>query len=135
MIYTLILAIVIYDLRITGSIYDVVIILTLLACASISIGLFISSKVKTMQQALVIVPLIVIPSFLISHSFFRPDIMAGFMNYVAYITPMTFSNHALNAIMIKGFSLGDVMIDIYAMLAFTIIPLILFIWSYKRIKY
>ena len=135
MIYTLFLAIVLYDLRISGSIYAVIFILSLLACASISIGLLISSKVKTMQQALVFVPLIVIPSFLISHAFFPPDIMTSYMNYVAYITPMTFSNHALNAIMVKGFSLGEVMPDIYALLGFTIIPLILFIWSFKRIKY
>ena len=135
MIYTLLLAIMLYDLRITGSIYAVIFILSLLACASISIGLLISSRVKTMQQALVLVPLIVIPSFLISHAFFPPDIMTNSMNLIAYITPMTFSNHALNAIMIKGFTLSEVMPDIYALLGFTLIPLILFIWSFKKIRY
>ncbi|MBU4070220.1 MAG: ABC transporter permease [Nanoarchaeota archaeon] len=135
MIYTLFLAIFLYSLRITGSVYDVIIVLFLLSCSAISIGLFISSKVKSMQQALVVVPLIVIPSFLISHSFFPPDIMPDFMNHVSKITPMTFSNHALNSIMIKGFALSDIMVDIYALLAFTIVPIILFIWSYKRIKY
>src|SRR3989338_7690257 len=124
-----------YDLRISGNVFDVIFILSLLSFSSISLGLFISSKVKTMQQALVIVPVIVIPSFLISHAFFPPDIMAEFMNYVAYATPMTFSNHALNAVIVKGFSLKDVLIDIYALTAFTIVPLILFIWSYKKIKY
>jgi len=135
MLYTLFLAIVIYDLRISGSIWNVIIILSLLACASISMGLFISSKVKSMQQALVIIPLIVIPSFLISHAFFPPDIMAGFMNYVSYITPMTFSNHALNAIMVKGFGLSDVLRDISVLLAYTFVPLFLFIWNYRRIRY
>ncbi len=135
MAYTLLLAILIYDLRITGSIYSVVFILFLLACSAISLGLLISSKVKTMQQALVVVPLVVIPSFLISHSFFPPDIMADFMNYVAYITPMTFSNHALNAIMIKGAGLTDVIGDIIALIGFIVIPLFLFIWSYRNIKY
>jgi len=135
MIYTLILAIWLYDLRIEGSIYSVIFILFLLTCASISIGLWISSKIKSMQQALVIVPLIVIPSFLISHAFFPADIMPDFMNYIAYITPMTFSNHALNAIMIKGFSLNQVMPDILALLGFLFIPLILFIQSFKKIKY
>lgn len=135
MIYTLSLSILLYDIRITGSIFAVIFILTLLACASISIGLFISSRVRTMQQALVIVPLIVIPSFMISHSFFPPDIMAPFMNYVAYVTPMTFSNHALNGIMIKGFSLMEVSKDIYFLLAYTLIPLLLFIISFKRIRY
>ncbi len=135
MIYTLLLAIFLYDLRITGSVYSVVFILGLLACCSISLGLFISSKVKTMQQALVIVPIIVIPSFLISNAFFPPDIMENFMNYISYMTPMTYSNHALNAIMIKGFGLKDVTRDILALLAFTIVPLILFIISYRRLRY
>ncbi len=135
MLYTLFLSIAIYDVRISGSIYDIILVLSLLACSSISLGLFISSKVKTMQQAFMIIPIVVIPSFLISHAFFPPEVMAGFMNYVAYITPMTFSNHALNAIMIKGFSLSKIMTDIYVLIGFTLIPLILFIWSYRKIKY
>ena len=135
MIYTLILSILLYDLRITGSVFSVLFILFLLACSSIALGLFISSKVRTMQQALIVVPLIVIPSFMISHAFFPPDIMAGFMNYVAYATPMTFSNHALNAIMVKGFSVFDVWVDVLALVAYTIVPLGLFIWGYKRVRY
>ena len=135
MIYTLFLAVVLYGLRISGSAFNVIIILSLLACCSISIGLFISSKVKTMQQAMIIVPIIVIPSFLISNAFFPPDIMAPFMNYVSYITPMTFSNHALNGIMVKGFGIQDILIDILALIGFTLVPLILFIMSYRKLKY
>ncbi|MFH1521935.1 MAG: ABC transporter permease, partial [archaeon] len=135
MMYTLTLAIVLYNLRITGSIYEVVAILTLLACASIAIGLFISSKVSTMQQALIIVPVLVIPSFLISNSFFPPDIMPAFMDYISMITPMTFSNHALNNVMIKGFSLSFVWVDLLVLFMFMLVPLVLFIWSYRRIKY
>lgn len=135
MIYTLFLAIFLYDLRITGSIYATIVILFLLSCAAISIGLFISSRIKSMQQALVMIPLIIIPSFLISNSFFPPEVMPDVMSYVSKITPMTFSNHALNSIMIKGFPLKDVLLDVYVLIAFTLIPLILFIWSYKRIKY
>ena len=135
MIYTLFLAIIIYDLRITGNIYHVIVVLTLLACASISVGLFISSKVKTMQQTLILIPLIIIPSFLISHAFFPPDIMADFMNKVAYVTPMTFSNHALNAIMIKGHSLNQLTLDLSILAIFTLVPLVFFIRSYKRMKY
>ena len=135
MMYTLVLAIVLYDLKITGSIYDVVLILTLLACASIAIGLFVSSRVSTMQQALVITPVLVIPSFLISNSFFPPDVMPVFMDYLSKITPMTFSNHALNNVMIKGFSLSFVWFDLLALFLFMLIPLGLFIWSYRRIRY
>ena len=137
MIYTLGIAILLYHLRISGSLIDVTLVLGLLACCSISIGLYISSRVKSMQQALIIIPLIVIPSFLISNSFFPPDIMANFMTYVSKITPMTYSNHALNAIMVKGYSITDpsIFIDIVALLAFTFVPLILFIRSYRRLKY
>ncbi len=135
MMYTLFLAIFLYDLRITGSIYATIVILFLLSCAAISIGLFISSRIKSMQQALVMIPLIIIPSFLISNSFFPPEVMPDFMLYVSKITPMTFSNHALNSIMIKGFSLHEILPDIYVLIAFTLIPLILFIWSYRRMKY
>ncbi|MFA5856225.1 MAG: ABC transporter permease [Candidatus Pacearchaeota archaeon] len=135
MAYTLLLAIFLYDLRITGHFYEVIIILTLLACSAIAIGLFISSKVKTTQQALGIFPLIVIPSFLISNSFFPEDIMAEYMTYISYITPMTFSNHALNAIMIKGYTLSQIWPDILILCGFIIVPLTFFIISFKRLKY
>lgn len=135
MIYTLGLAVFIYNLRIDGSIFAVIVILSLLVCSAIAIGLLVSSKVKTMQQGLVIVPLLVIPFFLISQAFFPKDLFPEYMNYVSYLSPMTFSNHALRIIMIKGFSIREVMPDIYALICFIVIPLVLFVWSYRRIKY
>lgn len=135
MLYTLFLAIILYNLRIEGSIINVVIILFLLSCAATSIGLFISSIIKTMQQGLIVVPLVVIPSFLISNSFFPPDIMPDFMNYVSLITPMTYSNNALRNIMTKGLDLTSSLSEIFILFLFILIPLILFIINYKRIKY
>ena len=133
--YTLLLSVFWYDLRISGSLTDALIVLFLLTCSAVAIGLLLSSVVKTLQQGLLIVPLIVIPAFLLSQTFFPGDIMPELMNKLSYMSPLTFSTHALREIMIKGNPLNYQSIDIIALGAFTLVSLILFIISYRRIKY
>lgn len=137
LVYTILLAVFLYHLRIDGSIMNVVFILFLLNCSAISLGLLISSKIKTMQQGLIIIPLLIIPSFLLSQTFFPKDMLPNFMVYISYISPMTFSTHALREVMIKGLPLlsNSIIPDLIALGLFVIIPLVLFVWSYRRIKY
>ncbi len=134
-IYTLLLAIIIYDVRISGSFFDTIAILFLVACSAISLGLFISSKIKTIQQGLLAIPMIIVPFFLVSRTFFPGDFLPVYMKYVSYLSPLTFSTHALREIMLKGTALVNVLGDIAVLLLYIFIPLILFIISYRRIKY
>jgi len=135
MIFTLFLAVAFYNMRINGSFFATFTILFLVACSAISFGLFISSRIKTIQQGLLVIPMVIVPFFLVSRTFYPGDFLPVYMKYVSYLSPLTFSTHALREVMLKGVALTSVLSDIAVLLLFIFIPLILFIISYRKIKY
>ena len=121
-IYVLALTIFFFDVQIVGNIVSVVFVLLLLMAASLGLGLLMSSIVKTMKQAVMLIPLVVIPSIIISQTFAPIEVMPQFMHYIAYLSPMFYSNVALREIMIKGTSvlgvIGPILIlAVYALIA------------------
>jgi len=133
-IYVLFIAILFFNIQIVGSIGSVFIILLLLMACAIGLGLLISTVVKTMRQASLLLPLIVISLLLISQTFSPVEVMPLFMRYVGYISPMFYSNTALRAIMIKGVSLGGVKLQVFILAGYALLTLILgILFSKKRI--
>lgn len=88
-----------------------------------------------MRQAVMLVPLVVIPSVLISQTFSPIEVMPQFMQYVAYLSPMFYSNVALREIMIKGTSIDGVIGAILVLALYAVVTLIIGIAiSKKRIQ-
>lgn len=131
-IYVLLLAIILFNVSIVGNIFSAFIVLILLMAASIGLGLLVSSVVKSMRQAIMLVPLVIIPAVLISQTFSPIEVMPKFMQYVSYISPMLYSNVALREIMIKGTNLIGVMSEIIILSLYALVTLILGIILYKK---
>jgi len=133
--YVISISIVIFNVQIAGKITDLMIVLFLLIAASLGLGLLVSAVVKTMRQAVMLIPLVVIPSILISQTFSPIEVMPKLMQQVAYLSPMFYSNVALREIMIKGTSLAGVMtqIIILGVYAFTALLLGILV-SKKRVE-
>jgi ABC-2 type transport system permease protein len=134
-LYALLLAVFLFDVRIAGSLLNVFLILFLLILASSGIGLLLSSIVKTLRQCIMLLPLVVLPAILISQTFAPVEVMPEFMQHVAKLSPMLYSNIALRAIMIKGAGLVEVAPQITALAIYAVVTLSIGIAiSKKRIK-
>ena len=134
-IYVLLLAIFWFDVQIAGSLINVILVLSLLMASSIGLGLLISLIVKTMRQAVMVVPLIIVPSILISQIFSPIEIMPKFMQNLAYASPMFYSNTALREVMIKGTHLSGIINEITILGIYALIALLLGVLiSKKRIE-
>jgi ABC-type multidrug transport system permease subunit/predicted nucleic acid-binding Zn-ribbon protein len=134
-IYVLFIALFLFNVQIAGSLLDVIFVLLLLIAASIGLGLLISSLVKSMRQAVMLVPLVIIPSVLISQTFSPIEVMPAFMQKVAYLSPMFYSNVALREIMIKGSSISAVAEPVLILAFYALITLLLGVFvSKKRIE-
>jgi len=134
-IYVLLLAIFWFDVQIAGSLINVILVLSLLMASSIGLGLLISLIVKTMRQAVMVVPLIIVPSILISQLFSPIEIMPKFMQNLAYASPMFYSNTALREVMIKGTHLSGIINEITILGIYALIALLLGVLiSKKRIE-
>ena len=131
-IYVLLLAIFIFNVEISGNILNVMLVLLLLMASSIGLGLLISSIVRNMRQAVMLVPLVIIPSVLISQTFSPIEVMPKFMQYVAYLSPMFYSNVALREIMIKGSNLSNILNPIIILGCYAIFTLLLGIVLFKK---
>ena len=134
-VYVLLLSIFLFKVQIAGNILDAFIVLILLMAASIGLGLLVSSIVKTMRQAIMLVPLLIIPAVLISQTFSPIEVMPKFMQYVAYVSPMLYSNVALREIMIKGIGIEGVLTEVIVLGIYAIVTVLIGIWiSKKRIE-
>jgi ABC-2 type transport system permease protein len=131
-VYVLLLATEIFGAMSKGSILAAFLIELLLIMPSLGIGLMVSTIIKTERQALAALPLITIPAILISQTFAPIEVMPQFIRPLAYLSPMTYSNVALRAIMIKGESLLTVWPQITVLLLYGLIALAIGIKLYKK---
>ena len=100
-------------MNVAGNVFDAFILLVLLMAASIGLGLMVSAVVKTMRQAIIVIPMVIIPAVLISQTFSQIEVMPKFMQYFSYISPMLYSNIALREIMIKGTPFTRVLTQVF----------------------
>jgi ABC transporter DrrB family efflux protein len=131
-VYFLFLAIIVFQVDIAGSLIDSFTILFLLMSSSIGLGLLISSVVKSTSQAVMIIPLLIIPSILISNVFSPVELMPSYMKVIAQITPLYHANTALREIMIKGAALSEVSLYVYILIAYSLITLLLGVLVFKK---
>lgn len=139
-VYFVLLSVYVFHVQIVGdniifSMAKVLVVLLLLMGASIGLGLLISVMVKTMKQAVMVIPLIILPAILISNVFAPVEVMPKYMLYLAYLSPLYHSNTALKEIIIKGVSLNAVSNSLIVLSVFTVVSLGFgIILSKKRIK-
>jgi len=134
-IYFILLATLLFKVKIMGSVITTGLILLLLMTASVGLGLLISSGVRSMKQAVMITPMVIIPSIMVSQIFSPVEVMPLFMQKVANITPLYHANIALHDVMIKGADIYQVKMQIFALLVHAIASLTLGILiSKNRIK-
>jgi ABC-2 type transport system permease protein len=114
------IAVVLFGLRIQGSIWLITLFLLVFTLASVSVGtlssVFARNQIQAMQQ---IIPFIYVSIFL-SGVFYPLESMPAYLRPVAYFIPMTYMNHALRGLITKGMALSGVLQDFFALLAYAL---------------
>ena len=124
-IIVILYAVYIIGITLNGGIINAGLLLMLIALVGTSIGVLISSMAKTERQAFGLVALIILIQVLFA-GFLIP--LSKFYTYIqvfSNILPMTYGLDAVKSIVIKGFTLGDVWIDILALAIILILSLTL----------
>jgi ABC-2 type transport system permease protein len=100
-------------------------VITLLAIVSVSLGVLLSSVAKSEAQALQLTPFIVLPALLLSGIFMPVEGIPTWMRPAAYAFPTTYTADAIRSILLKGWGLDKILIDVGALFAFMAIFLVL----------
>ncbi|MBN2028118.1 MAG: ABC transporter permease [Actinobacteria bacterium] len=130
----LLVGILVFDITVVGNVLLAFFVIALLAIVSQALGILLSSTAKREAQAIQVLPFVVLPAFLLAGIFWPIEAIPTWLRPLSYIVPPTYAVDASRAVMLKGFGIGKIWIDIVALLAMAAFFLTLAVLSLKTRK-
>ena len=131
-IILLTIGVTVFHIMIVGHIALAFLVIALLAIVSLSLGILLSSLAKREAQAIQFFPLIVLPTFLLAGIFWPVEAIPSWLRPLSYAIPPSYAVDAIRSVMLRGWGIGGIWIDIVALLGFAVAFLSIAVWSLKR---
>lgn len=116
-----------------GSFVYVLLITFLLAMTALTLGMLLSAFANNELQMMQFIPLVVIPQVFFS-GLFNLDTMAEWLRSFSVVMPLTYGADALREIMIRGNGWSEIAKDVYVLLGFAILFMILNVVALKKYR-
>lgn len=130
----LVIALLAFGIIIEGNVLLAFITIALLAVVSQALGILLSSLARRESQAVQFFPFIMLPAFLLAGVFWPLEAIPSWLRPLSYLVPPTYGADACRSVMLRGWGIGKIWIDIVALLGFAVAFLSLATWSLKRRK-
>lgn len=114
-------AFLLFGITIHGSIFLAIGLLILGALCFVGFGMMISATASTQEDYTQMVMPLTMPMMFVSGVFYPIETMPWIFQKIAYLVPLTYLNDAMRGVMLKGFGIGDIWIDIVVLLAFLVV--------------
>jgi len=126
---------IIYGLNVemNGNFWCVLILNLILAGQSLALGTLLSTFARNEFQLFQFIPVVIVPQILFSGIFDLRD-APTWVTMLSKIFPLTYGAEALKSIMIKGKGLFDIQFDIYILIGYTLVFLILNSLALKKYR-
>ncbi|WP_428911833.1 ABC transporter permease [Niallia sp. Krafla_26] len=121
------------DMVLVGSIWTVILINLILALVALSLGILLSSFASSEFQMIQFIPIIIVPQIFFS-GIFSIEGMADWLQVFANIMPLYYAADALKGVMYQGLSLAEVSNNLYILLAFATVFIILNLFALKKYR-
>ena len=121
-----------FRVPLNGPLLDVYSVALVFIAANLTLGLLISTLAKTQFQSMQMTFFFFLPSILLSGFMFPFDGMPRIAQYIAEILPLTHFVRLILGIMLRGAELGQLLPDLYALLAFMAVTLLLAVLRFKK---
>lgn len=118
---------------IKGSFYTVLLINIILAAGSLTLGTFLSSFARNELQLFQFIPVIIVPQILFS-GIFNITEAPTWVNMLSKLFPLTYGAEALKNVAIKGYTLREVSFDVFMLLGYAILFIILNMIALKKYR-
>jgi ABC-2 type transport system permease protein len=122
-IVVLIAAILLFDISIVGNILLALIVILLLAFGHQGLGILLSAGAKNELQAIQFIPLILFPSILLAGLFWPVESIPSYLQPLSYIIPLRYGIDAERSIMLRGWGIGEIWVDIVVLVLFALLTL------------
>jgi len=117
----LVLGRVVFDVPIRGSLGLLYLITAPFIIASLALGLFVSTVVRTQVQAMQLSFVFILPTVLLSGFMFPREAMPAFAQWLGAAFPITYYLRVLRGILLKGAGIDAMWQDTLALVAFAIV--------------
>ena len=121
-------------LTIVGDVCSAALLMFLIALVGISLGVLITSITKTRTQAFGLLGLIIILQIIFSGLFIVVTKFGYYTKLLSYSLPLTYGLDAMQSVLIRGFTLGDVGTDITALAIIIVVTLTLSMIGLKIVQ-
>jgi ABC-2 type transport system permease protein len=131
-IVVLMAAILLFDIQIVGNIFLALIVILLLAFGHQGLGILLSAGAKNELQAIQFIPLILFPSILLAGLFWPIESIPSYLQPLSYVIPLRYGIDAERSIMLRGWGVGEIWVDIVILVLFAVLTLSASILLLKR---
>jgi len=126
-------AVKVLDIMLVGSLWNVVVINLCLALVALSLGILLSAFANSEFQMMQFIPIAIVPQVFFA-GILPFEGMPGWMQVIAKCMPMFYGGDALVAVMYKGVGLSDITNDLFVLLAFAVVFLLLNVVALKKYR-
>ncbi len=114
-----------------GSIWIVLLINLLLALVALSLGILLSTFAASEFQMIQFIPVVVVPQVFFA-GIFPLEGMANWLQAIGKIMPIYYAADALKGVMYKGFTLSEISGNIFVLIIFAVVFIVLNIFALKK---
>jgi ABC-2 type transport system permease protein len=104
-----------------GNLAVLFLVTALLTIGGVNLGIFVSAFARNELQVVQFIPLLIVPQILLGGLFFPVKTLPVVLKQLAYIMPLTYANFGLKDVMIRGFSVGDIWLDLVFLAGFAVL--------------
>ena len=131
-IVVLVAAILLFNITIVGDILLALIVILLLAFGHQGLGILLSAGAKNEMQAVQFIPLIIFPSILLAGLFWPIESIPSYLQPLSYVIPLRYGIDAERSIMLRGWGIGEIWVDILVLILFALLTLSASVLLLKR---
>ena len=117
-------AVLLFQVQIVGSIVLVFALILLFAVGNQGLGMVASAAARNELQAVQFIPLVLFPSILLSGIFYPLEAIPGGLRPLAYAVPTTYAADAMRSVMLRGWGVGGVAIDLVALAVYALVAML-----------
>ncbi|NJE49227.1 ABC transporter permease [Thermococcus sp. 9N3] len=121
-----------FGVNVEGSLLLAFALVALLAIVGVNLGILLSNLARNEAQAVQFVPMIVVPTFLLSGIFWPVEAIPKYLRPFSYLLPPTYAVDSLRSVMIRGWGLNKIWGDVAVLLGFGVLFLGLAVLNMKR---
>ncbi len=121
-----------FRVNVEGSLLLSFVIVAILAIVGVNLGILFSNIYQNEAQAVQFVPMVIVPTFLLSGIFWPVEAIPKYLRPFSYILPPTYAVDALRSVMVRGWGLGRIWGDVAILLGFGTLFLGLAVLNMKR---